>query len=186
MSYFQPVVHQGDAYALSPGIRVPDRQDVQILGGFHPGVAGQVATVLQVPLGREARIGAAALGCSCLCMVFECAVAAVEQRTRLGPVAGGLATAATVAAAAAGRQQGGHQHGDDSAGEQGRGGFHGHYPTFIPAFAPLSTSSRNSPSLSSCPTADRIMPSDTPNFIFRGLRLATTITLRPTNAAGSL
>ena len=58
------------------------------------------------------------------------------------------------------------------------------YITRLPALAPVSTSSRNK---SAPPVpADKIIPSETPNFILRGARFATTITWRPIRSSGLL
>ena len=60
------------------------------------------------------------------------------------------------------------------------------YLTRMPGWAPLSGESRNSPGLlPSVSEAASTMPSDMPNFILRGARLATITVRRPTNAAGS-
>ena len=49
--------------------------------------------------------------------------------------------------------------------------------TFMPGVAPASAASRNSPGVS--PLAASTMPCETPNFILRGARLATTTVRRP-------
>jgi len=55
--------------------------------------------------------------------------------------------------------------------------------TLMPGVAPESADNRNTPGLS--PLAASTMPSDIPNFIFRGARLATITVRRPFSAAGS-
>ncbi len=55
--------------------------------------------------------------------------------------------------------------------------------TRIPASAPASGDKINGPPRSSL--AASTMPSDIPNFILRGARLATMTVKRPTNVAGS-
>ena len=59
----------------------------------------------------------------------------------------------------------------------------GSYLTFIPGSAPLSGLSMKMPGFS--PDAASTMPSESPNFILRGARLATITVSRPTSAAGS-
>ena len=55
----------------------------------------------------------------------------------------------------------------------------------MPALAPLSGESRKTPSSSVAPDAASTMPSERPNFILRGFRLATITVSRPGSCAGS-
>ena len=60
------------------------------------------------------------------------------------------------------------------------------YFTRMPGCAPTSGESRNRPGdLPSASLAASTMPSDMPNFILRGARLATITVCRPINVAGS-
>jgi hypothetical protein len=63
--------------------------------------------------------------------------------------------------------------------------IHG-YLTRMPGAAPLSGDRMNSPGTSALSSdAASTMPSDMPNFILRGARLATITVRRPTSRAGS-
>ena len=60
------------------------------------------------------------------------------------------------------------------------------YLTRIPGCAPASGDSRKIPGVSPAVSeAASTMPSDSPNFILRGARLATMTVNRPINCAGS-
>ena len=60
------------------------------------------------------------------------------------------------------------------------------YLTRIPGRAPASGASRKIPGVRpSLSEAARTIPSERPNFIFRGARLATMTVIRPTSVAGS-
>ena len=58
-----------------------------------------------------------------------------------------------------------------------------HYFTFIPGWAPESGDSKYNPGPS--PDAASNMPSEMPNFILRGARLATSTVSRPLSCSGS-
>lgn len=83
----------------------------------------------------------------------------------------GVGAAARIAAARALRLR---QQGIDFVGLQ---------VILMPGVAPASADSRNGPS--PAPLAASTMPSETPNFILRGARFATTTVSRPARDAGS-